>query len=337
MKRVPTLADEFVHAKIDGLYKQKTQAARQDLLEAKRFILDEQAALYIADMIKEYPRIVADAQDFAIPPFAKTWIEFPFAPFWETINERTSDKDSDNKMGLLITGNRVRIIVGGKTQTEGMLMPHEYHLWNPMSVEEELELVQRVGVSRIQLDMLYWGEAINKLYEEKDKEGLRALRNNHRIHFVEKESEKAIMIWDKIILQSGGDLRNIIAILLFLNRTREIQTIDAVPHARGMIKNKASNYLSYNKITLKLNPSPLIKKLIPGEGTWRKLHDVRGHFCHDKRAREAGHLWCSHEWIECEPLKWTCERCQGKRWWRSEHQRGNDEKGVIISEYKVIQ
>jgi hypothetical protein len=183
--------------------------------------------------------------------------------------------------------------------------------------------------------MLYWGEAINKLYAEKDKEGLRALRQNHRIHFPEKNPETAKMLWDKIVMQSGGDLRNIIAILLFLNRTREIQVVDAVPHARGMIKNKASTYLSYNKITIKLNPGPLIKKLVPGEGTWRKLHDVRGHFCHDKRAREAGHLWCSHEWIEFEPLKWSCERCNGKRWWRNEHKRGHDEKGIVISEYEV--
>lgn len=336
MKRTPTLADQFIQTKLDGFYKNQTKAAQQDILEAKRFILDEQAALYVADMIKEYPRIIADAQDFAIPPFTKTWIEFPFAPFWESINGLESDDNADGTMGFLITGNRVRVIVGGKTHTDGMLMPHEYHLWNPMSIDEELDLVHKVNTSRIQLDMLYWGEAINKLYAEKDKEGLRALRENHRIHFPEKDPETASMLWDRVIMKSGGDLRNIIAILLFLNRTREIQIVDAVPHARGIIKNKASTYLSYNKITIKLNPAPLLKKLVPGEGIWRKLHDVRGHFCHDKRAREAGHLWCTHEWIEFEPLKWSCERCNGKRWWRNEHKRGSDEKGIVISEYNVV-
>lgn len=337
MKRKPTLADELLQSKSITFNKHMLQPAKNDLLEAKRFILDDQAALYIAEMIKEVPRIIADAQDFAIPPFAKTWIEFPFLSFWEEINGFPPDDTADAKMGFLITGNRVRIVVGGRDEGTAILMPHEYHLWHPMSLEEELRFVQKMGVSRMQLDHLFWGEAANRLTQEKDKEGLRALRENHRLHYIPQNTPADHQIWDQVILKSAGDLRNIIAILLFLNRTREIQIVDAVPHARGMIKNKASTYLSHSKITLKLNPGPLLKKLVPGEGTWRKLHDVRGHFCHDKRAREAGHLWCSHEWIEFEPLKWTCERCNGKRWWRNEHKRGNDEKGVIISEYKVIQ
>jgi hypothetical protein len=335
LKRKPTLADEFIESNLGFVHKKQIMAAKQDLLEAKRFVLDESAALYVAEMITEYPRIIADAQDFAIPPFTKTWIEFPFTAFWETINKIPSDATADSQIGFLITGNRVRVVVGGKSSLDASLMPHEYYLWHPMTVEEELEFVQRVGTSRLQLDFLYWGEAVNKLIDEKDKEGLRALRENHRIHYEETDPERAKMVWDKIIMQSGGDLRNIIAVLLFLNRTREIQVVDAVPHARGMIKNKASTYLSYHKIGFKLNPEPLLKKLVPGEGTWRKLHDVRGHFCHDKRSREAGKLWCGHEWVEYEPLKWVCHQCYGKRWWRHEHKRGNEEKGLVMTEYQV--
>lgn len=336
MKRKPILADEFLQSKPEGFNKQKALATKQDLIEAKRFVMDEEAALYVADMIKEMPRVIADAQDFAIPPFTKTWIEFPFVSFWEAINGMPSAKDADTQMGFLITGNRVRVIVGRNySGGNAILLPHEYHLWAPMTVEEEIELVQRVGISRIQLDYIYWGEAVNKLIVEKDREGLYALRENHRIHFPEQNIEKAQILWREVIMQSGGDLRNIIAILLFLNRTREVQIVNSVPHARGMIKNKASTFLSHHVITLKLNPKPLLKKLVPGEGTWRRLHDVRGHFCHDKRAREAGHLWCSHDWVENEPLKWSCERCHGKRWWRHEHKRGHEEKGLITSEYKV--
>jgi hypothetical protein len=71
-------------------------------------------------------------------------------------------------------------------------------------------------------------------------------------------------------------------------------------------------------------------------GITKRLHDVRGHFCHDKRARQTGEQWCGHDWVEYEPLRWKCERCGGKRWWRNEHQRGDVEKGrSFIQTYEV--
>ena len=34
--------------------------------------------------------------------------------------------------------------------------------------------------------------------------------------------------------------------------------------------------------------------------------------------------------------KWFCE-CGGLRWWRKQHMRGHEEKGLVTSEYKVTE
>ena len=42
-------------------------------------------------------------------------------------------------------------------------------------------------------------------------------------------------------------------------------------------------------------------------------------------------------WTEYEPLRWKCQTCGGKRWWRREHTRGSfAEAGAVgVQEYAV--
>lgn len=359
LKRRPLLADSLLARKVIGPSVYKThQAQRNEALRtAKRFVLDGTAAQYLGQMLEDHPRIVADAQDFAIPPFKQMWIEFPLQPFFRQITGFDTDPYGDRVLGYLYDGPVVSV-AASMDKMECGWMPVDYILHRPSTLKEEIEVAVAAGTSRMQLDFWFWGQTASRFCDDPgialtpesrvhidkaawDSEGLRALRANHSVRF-----SKAWDLMDResksiFIRGSGGDLRNIVALLLFLNRTRDIQTVKDIGYTPALLNRKPRALVTHSVISLKLDPAPLLRKLVAGEGIKRRLHDVRGHFCHDKRAR-AG---CTHGemhdgdfgefWVEYEPLRWNCERCNGKRWWRREHSRGKFEDGMVIQEYAV--
>lgn len=182
---------------------------------------------------------------------------------------------------------------------------------------------------------------------EWDRAGLRALRANHTVRIAPTVPGRTT-VYDlandprsSLINGSGGDLRNIVALLLFLNRTANIQVQSEMPHGEGFISGKLKPLLSHRVIKIKLDPQPRFMRLCAGLGVKRRLHDVRGCFCHDKVAREGCPHGEEHEgdfgdwWEEYEPLRWRCTHCGGKRWWRHEHKRGHGQLGETIQRYEV--
>jgi hypothetical protein len=337
VKRKPTLADMFlatsVRREIEEPHFHETTC--DHLRQAHRFVFDDQATEYVGEMIRTMPRIIADAQDFAIPPFEKTWIEFDSRVLFKAVTCKEPDVISDFRLGYLITGPLVRVIVN--SNDEKMIpevLPLQYKLFQPFSFQQELEFCQKTRISRIALDAMYWGSAADVFLNEQDKEGLRSLRENHSIELCcLPQIQDRIM--DELAYGQAGDLRNIIAFLLFLNRTRGDIYLKEVGHAQALVRHQVRPLLKHSVIHLKLNPIPRLRKLIAGPGVWRRLHDVRGHFCHNKEAKFSG---CMHEWEETKPLHWECKlKCGGVRWWRHEHQRGHADKGTVTSHYKVTE
>jgi hypothetical protein len=366
MKRQPTLADlALAQAPLQPTLVASSwrEQTRDWLRLAKRFVLDEQAAVYLGRMIRQSPRVIADAQDFAIPAFENMWVEMPAIPFLQAIGSATStaydDPTTDSRIGYLLNGPRVRVL-SESLQGYVAVMPLEYRLHQPMTESEELALGEALGVSRIQLDFWFWGSSAMKYLgalctnedpeytaaHEWDRAGLRALRANHSVRTAPAAPGtrplKDLDSKGSLIYGSGGDLRNIVALLLFMNRTANITTLDGVPMGEGFIARKPRPLLSHRVIKLKLDPLPRLMRLCAGLGVKRRLHDVRGHFCHDRIARELG---CPHGqehegdfgdwWEETEPLRWRCTGCHGKRWWRHEHKRGDAKTGATVQEYEV--
>lgn len=355
MKREPLLADHLLsmHARRDKdlIAPRWHETLCSHLREAKRFVLDEQAALYVAEMLVRAPRIVADAQDFAIPPFKKMWVELPYRGFYQTITKGisvTHDPSGDTRIGYLVVGANAYPAAQGPSG-EANFVPFIVRMNQPYTLAEELEFCEKVSVSRATLDMIYWGSAYQQLSEEQDQEGIRALRARHSLeaygpqHMTAKAAHwfahnSSSLVWQHLMESGAGDVRNIIALLLFLNRTSKIQTIQEIGMAPKVLHRRPVMLLKHSVVSLKLDPAPMLLKLCAGEGIWRRLHDVRGHFCHNKAARENDH---DHEWqdISDRPspyiLQWRCS-CGGLRWWRREHRRGHEEKGMVASEYSVI-
>jgi hypothetical protein len=337
LKRKPTLADMFLATskKHELFLPHFHETTVDNLRQAHRFVIDDEAIRYIGEMIRDMPRIIADAQDFAIPPFQKTWIEFNARLLFRTITGIEPDPNGDENLGYLIVGPVVRVIAGMDDGTHSPeVLPLQYKMFQPWSLDEELKFSATTRISRLNLDAMFWGSTAGMFLNERDKVGLRALRENHSMELCCKDHYKE-HIMDQLAVGQAGDLRNVIAILLFLNRMNNDIYERHVPLAQTVIRARTAPLLKHTVITIKLNPIPKLRKLCAGEGVWRRLHDVRGHYCHNKEARYSG---CMHEWEETRPLHWECTlKCGGMRWWRHEHKRGHEEKGIVTSEYKVTE
>lgn len=361
MKRQPILADRIAWGSGAVLHALATSRWVDHTVEtlqvAKKFVFDTQATQYLAQMVRENPRIIADAQDFAIQPFDKMWVEMPFETYFEVLTNKPST-GSDAVIGYLFEGPVVKVCVAGTADEKERvsLLPFEYVLHRPMRAREEIELAERLGMSRLMLDLWFWGstaeaftgknvlrpdEDLSEQRKEWDKAGLRALRANHTVRVPQLIVEPPVENWASLAEGSAGDLRTIIGLLLFLNRTHDLQVKDDVRSGQGMHGNKLRPFVAHSVIRLRLDPTPRLRKLSAGAGIRHRLHDVRGHFCHDKQAR-AG---CAHGeerqgdfgefWEEYKPLHWRCSRCAGLRWWRKEHSRGHLEEGMVIQQYEV--
>lgn len=330
MTRAASLADMLLHApRRDAL----THLPLADhLLSVKRFTLEDGTAAYIGKALREQPRLVADGIDFAIPPFERMWVEFNFPPFFEAITgTRWDHTKGDRRLGFLLLGKAV--YVGSEGPRVCGFSPMRYRLDQPWTLAEELAMAERFGISRMQLDEFFWGSTGMRLRDQHNMNALRILRAHHSFDLLPTKTHLTREQWQRFLFGANGDLRTIIASLIFLNRTTSMQARREVPMQSGFVNRHPARLHAHTVIGLEIDPLPRLRAICAGEGVWRRLHDVRGHFCHDRTTREAH--GCDHDWSEVDEMLWKCQRCMGKRWWRKEHRRGNIEKGHGTAEYSV--
>jgi hypothetical protein len=346
-KRKPLLVDELLNnidfAPTHPVERRRFHAMKDHLRAAKKFVLDEQAAIYAAEMIRDHPIAVAHDQEFAIPAFPNMYIELPYEKFFKTVNETDLDPDGDRTVGYYIDGPTAYVMSRAEnlplteearekipvTQSKTpMVMPIAYRLNRPFTVEEELDMCERMEISRIGMDVFFWGSVTPKV--ERNPEMFRALRANHSFeHWYGHDVADVLPIMFK---SAAGDLRNIIALILFLNRTSDLRIEDEIGFHQTLIHAKPAVLTKHNVVRLKLDPKPMLKRIYGTGGSWRRRHDVRGHFCHDKTTREHNH---EHDWREYDVNQWRCMNCGGKKWWRKACSRGSREKGSVETTYEV--
>ena len=386
-KRSALLVDEFLHNEVPKMDLPKDElrtvyAMREHLREAKKFVLDEKAALYAAEFIRDHPEAIAYDQQFAIPPFPRMYIELPYPNFFQTLGG-TNVHDpvmGDTEVGYFIDGPSVYVLTrvrGEKHDRDikalgamGMVMPLRYRLNKPFTVKEEQEWCDRMKVSRLGLDMLFWGSSLPMilkgrsigkeaftnahelmdellLAEEGDKvfvpEIGRALRANHSFElWFAKDIQDSL---GGLLKSAAGDLRNIIALILFLNRTNDVRFDEQMPPKQGWVGPKPAMFLKHNVVRIKLDPKNKLIKTYGGSGSWKRMHECRGHFCHDKVARANDHHLIPQppepmghvpQWTEYGVNQWRCLVCGGKRWHRRAHTRGHREKGQVVTHYQVV-
>src|SRR5512141_2121001 len=164
-KRKPLLIDTFLAESLPfkGTDGKRLEVVKDRLRAAKVFVLDEKAAMYAAEFIRDHPEAIAEQQEFAIPCFPQMYVEFPFIKFFEITNgdEQAHDRElGDTEVGYFFDGPRVYVLVrnvNSKQERAPHIMPMAYRLNQPFTLQEEIAMAERFKVSRMGLDAIYWG------------------------------------------------------------------------------------------------------------------------------------------------------------------------------------
>jgi hypothetical protein len=196
-----------------------------------------------------------------------------------------------------------------------------------------------------QFDEFLWGSSYYRM-DPALRSRLRELNSIAPFSFASHVSfELAELLLSQALLEGGGELRTILALLLMLNRPT-VTRYEEVAAGRGWIRNKHVPYMAHTAITIDLDAVPTMRLIgtEAGEGVPRRRHEVRGHFCHDHTARDYLRIaGCIHDWqvtaldekIPDFPIRWECAACGGKRWWKHQHERGDASRGWVSHDYNV--
>lgn len=372
-RRRPTLADRFSAMRYgrrqEYVHRDVFELLQGSVREAHKFVLDDNAATRIGHVVRDIPDLIIREHDFARAPFDLTWIEYPASVFWRACGNpiEYQDDDADHTVGYLIDGNAISVVTGGTIGSPlagPVLSILRYAMNTEWSEHEKIEyhdtIAEVVNSGRdVGLDRFYWGNTLSHI----DEATRNRLRTRNRIsvwqpgrtgHWADHENFMELV--KRSIQGSVGELRNVIAIMLMLNRP-SISRYTNAPPGKGFSKGKLINYMAHTKVTIDLDAVPTMRLLgtPEGEGVPRRRHEVRGHYCQNREARDylriAGciHSWrpCHHDWepwlnppvgtpgMPGVPRNWQCETCGGKRWWKNEHERGDAGVGYTTHDYEV--
>jgi hypothetical protein len=310
---------------------------RDGLYQAKRFVLDEAACHYIAEAIVAAPEAIAMAQEFALLPFPIMYVEMPnFHEWYRAVNRREPEPDSDTKVGYLFVGPTAYAL-GMTSDGNAVAVPIEYRLNTPWDPKERKALAELFDIPDEWMCAVAWGSSMDRLMGTKWRT---ALTEQHAMSNMIRKDAALKLDRDTrhfYAMSNAGDLRNMLAILLFLNRTAQVTYRNEIPMGRHMMRNKPRTLLSHSVVSLDVARAPSVRTVFKGVsgGSWKREHDVRGHFCVGKVAREAVACSGNHEWVEYDVNQWRCTRCGGLKWWRKDCRRGTRNKGRVHTTYEV--
>jgi len=344
--REPTMADRFVAAKLSFPDIHRTvQYTQHKARLAEKFVFDKEASARVATVLRDVPELLVEQIQFARPPFDLCWIEYDTNAIFDILNPDypgVLDPTRDAHLGLLIEHHRIIVVCEDMHGRFGF-MPIVYHLNTRWKLEEQLAFAGQLGTSRLGIDYWLWGAAAPKLLANGKQEYLQALRATNRAEMLlPVPPDKAAAVYGGTI----GDFKNHIAILLMLNQPALTKYVE-VPRGRGWISHRPKPYMTHRTVHVALDPVPLVRQFSHGvgEGGVRRRHPVRGHYCTNLRARSGGciHQWqaAGEEWtpvavaVGDDPQRWVCSVCQGRRWWRADHARGDAGIGWVNHTYKV--
>jgi len=372
-KRQPTLADRFVakrwpaHERV--LLPKAAEQIQRGVRNARKFVLDEEAAERIGNVVAEIPELIVREHQFARAPFDLTWIEWPSFHYWKALKDREpalyewaglygNEDTADYMTGYLIDHGRINVVAGGTMADKEVppeLTPMQYRLHTEWPMDDQLEFCRRVGMSRRTIDQYLWGSSYGQLSED-ERRLLRTYNTAEFVPFNPAHSGfahyNANSTMESAARSCVGELRTVIALLLMLNRPSIAMYRNTLPNHRGWMKGKVVPFMSHTTVSVSLDAVRVLRLIgtPAGESVARRRHEVKGHYCHDRTAREYMRIaGCIHEWQPCHdewtpwpdaPMSdvnhWMCKACGGKRWWRADHERGTAEVGFVAHDgYEV--
>lgn len=338
----PTLADAQVHGKHDGrgvVSRKETFRLNAILKSAPKFVLSATATTRIAEALAAYPEQVVDNGEFALPPFETCWIEYPNHAMAEPLGFTMSPR-ADVRTGFLFHNGEVYVSAMNPEMAHPEWTPVIYRLnCNPLQ-GRLVEEMKRIGGTREELDLFYWGKSMGGVVNDHYRMGLRAQHGFRAMHGVELPPGA----WRGL----ASDVPVILAILLTLNTPSKqiIQYAEQPKRSRQTHRGKVALH-AHRIVTIDMDKAPSVRILsMETEHSREKRHigwhEVRGHFVHDKRYREVerdhscdhggqgGDWWCEHA-----PGKWECLNCGAKRTWRT-YPNGRGDRDKPVTHHYVV-
>jgi len=342
----PLFADRILASTPRQIHMEPRKAAiyQDKIRKAEKMVFDTEASIRIGEMLRDIPELLVEQIQFARAPFENCWIEYDSLAVWNILSPGRDIKHSpwdnsyDTTVGLLIDHNKVNVWSLPASGDFGML-GFTYYLNTEWLLEDQLDWCEKTGMSRLGIDMWLWGSLWSHFHNSGQHEYLRKLRDTTK---VELDFPKGMALNPKSLEQplqgTQGDFKNTVAILLALNQPRVTNYIQ-VPRRRGWIGNKNKPFMSYHSVKVALDAVAQTKLLSQGDGQsmLRRGGHVSGCYCHNKTARDYARIaGCIHDWGPCDDdweyigpkaaltltvNHWQCRVCDGRRWWRKEHDR----------------
>lgn len=136
-----------------------------------------------------------------------------------------------------------------------------------------------------------------------------------------------------VLREQAGDVRCLWAFLAALNDIPVLKTVIRPQHGH-MTGGQYRRFVEHTVISLvmptKITYRGLAQKV--ARAARRRAHPVRGHWRKDWRIMPAA--LCDHLWMD-ESDHNVCTLCKGRRYWITEHQRGDASLGFVLHDYAV--
>lgn len=332
----PVMAHELAAPEKSNLYlveKGMGRALTRLVQRSHKFVFDTDACVRLGEFLQNNPDIIADAAEFARPPYPQTWVELDLGEV--NVGKGAPEAlDEAFLAGILFDNDNVYVAMS--TGEESVWLPVCWQLNSGPTAPEIFEEM-RIGDP----DDWLWGRPLKTVEGLVDKE---ALRRDHRMRFFARQQSGEPVVdhpaWPYLLQSMMALLPMAIAAALLLLRpslTRIIREDDGENNTAGQSTVAPKGYWATTVVTVKLRREALFKRIVKAlksERMIRRRHEVRGHYCHNRAARTATH---EHVWEETIPDHWECavDGCQGIRWWRKAHERGDASVGYNEKHYVV--
>ena len=341
---------------------------RQMLLQARRFVLDDEMSAFLAHLACaafKYVRKSGDADIDEIrvqrennlrrraieqmrvsarTPFEIVWIEFNFRRFAQQSDEITGlDSclpETPNREGWLIwrhprrdTAMQIQAFADAMSESDVDAAKTTSPVGFGWTVDDSIPPWPTcLDLSECDPKTMFTTDAEVACGLSKYKTEHVVVCHTHLIarSAIEKaKTAKAQWLHDAV-LNHAGILRRVWALLA---------TIDDIPVLkkdvsvmRGFVaKGRYRRFLCHSTITLHIPEKRELQKLARQliAIARRRAHEVRGHWRNDWR--NPGSRLCKHEW----QVDQTCALCHAHRIWIHEHQRGDASLGLVVHDYLV--
>ena len=303
--------------------------------KARRFVFDKEASAFVGAFIRDFGPTLLENLQFAIPPFETCYIEYHLDALLDTIGARMVGMEGpkypnapDERIGHLIDGKQVHSFIQGSDREAS---------YYPVIIGLHTETYTRGMFDNTNLAMdirkklaYVLGSTANGLMVGGDT----ARDWTHHVDVWPVDNIFQGLLRNDLLRDSGnGTVRNLVALLLMLNRQRERVTLTQVPPKGVIYKGKRKVFMAHSLVTLTTEDYGAITRSFSPTGHHEspRRHQVRGFFRHYHRVRG-----CEHAFLEeGRPDRWVCQHCGTVRVWVHDHERGDASKGYVTKEYVV--